>query len=281
MSRLLIPDDPVHYLPKLARRIGLAESILAQQIYYFQTSGGSGVEHDGHRWIFNTYEQWAEKTGLSVKQVRTAVGRLEKLGVLVSAQLRKHKFDHKKFYRIVETHELFALPACPGGQPDLPVGADPEAPGGRSSLYPENITEINTENDAAPAGAPPSSEQFLPLADDCRKVIEEGCQQLEIGGRLPAYTQQAAADTIDKLIRLDHVPKDEVLPALKWAFSGEPSFEWHLQLMSIAQWRKKGKRNDTAKFVTMWRQWREAQRAPPGNSRNQHATSFEIGRIMD
>jgi len=281
MSRLLVPDDPVHYLPKLAKQIGLAESILAQQIYYFQTSESSGFEHEGYRWIYNTYEQWAQRTGMTAKQVRTAIGRLEKLGVLISAQLRKHKFDHKKFYRIVEDHELFACPACPMGQPDLPLGADPAALEGRSSLYSEINTESHTEIDSAPDGAPSPMDELLPLADECRQVIEEGCQQLDVGGRLPEYNQEAAATELERLIRLDRVPRYDILPALRWAFSGEPRFEWHLQLMSIAQWRKKGKHNGIPKFVTMWRQWREVMRAPPAGRSNGRAVSFEIDRIMD
>lgn len=282
MNRILIPDEPVHYLPKLARRIGLVESILAQQIYYFQTSRHSGYEHDGYRWIYNTYEQWAEKLGLTVKQVRTAIGHLEKLGVLVSAQLRKQHFDQRKYYRIIKDHELFAESTCPGGPSDLPCRADLLAPQGSSSyLSSENITENNTEINSAPAGAPSLVDEFLPLADECRQVIEEGCQQLDVGGRLPEYNREAAAAELERLIRLDRVPRYDILPALRWAFSGEPSFEWHLQLMSIAQWRKKGKHNGIPKFVTMWRQWREVMRAPPAGRSNGRAVSFEIDRIMD
>lgn len=282
MSRLLIPDEPVHYLPKLARRLGLAESILAQQIYYFQTSGNSGHEQDGYRWIYNTYEQWAEKTGLTVKQVRSAISHLEQLGVMVSAQLSHNRFDHKKYYRIVEEHQLFDTSTCPVGLTDLPSRADPSATGGRSSyLSSENTTENNTENEGAPAGAPARGEQYLPLAAECRQVIEAGAAQLDVGGRLPEFQAEAAAQVLEQLIRLDKVPEEEILPALRWAYSGEPSFPWHLQLLSIAQWRKRGKGNNTPKFVSLWRQWRASLQCRPDASNGCHAPAYDVGRIME
>ena len=49
MNRVLIPEEPVHYLPTLAQRIGLAESILAHFALdeFFTTVVGSRL--DGSR----------------------------------------------------------------------------------------------------------------------------------------------------------------------------------------------------------------------------------------
>ncbi len=112
-------------------------------------------------------------------------------------------------------------------------------------------------------------------------MIEAGAQQLDVGGKLPEFEPQAAAQVIEQLIRLDKVPEEEILPALRWAYSGEPSFPWHLQLLSIAQWRKRGKGNNIPKFVSLWRQWRASLQRQGETRTNGHIPAYDIGRIME
>lgn len=58
-SKLLIDEEPLQVLPSLAKAIGLNDAIFLQQIHYWLRR--SKHEHDGCKWIYNTYEQWQEQ----------------------------------------------------------------------------------------------------------------------------------------------------------------------------------------------------------------------------
>lgn len=101
MSKLLIKEPPLQVLPSLAVTIGLNEAIIVQQLHYWLENKSVGVERDGFKWVFNTYDEWKENFPFwSVQTIQRTFLSLEKMGVIVSAQLDAKKHDQKKFYRI-------------------------------------------------------------------------------------------------------------------------------------------------------------------------------------
>lgn len=101
VSRLLISEPPLQVLPSLAAAIGLNEAIFLQQIYYWSL-GGSGVEADGHRWIYNTQEQWrAQFPFWSVDTIQRTVKSLRAKGVLLTTnKMNRSKMDRTLWYAI-------------------------------------------------------------------------------------------------------------------------------------------------------------------------------------
>jgi hypothetical protein len=86
-------------LPSLAKEVGLNEAIFLQQLHYWLQE--SQHLHDGHKWVYNTYEQWQEQFPFwSISTVRRIVAKLEKTGYIVSSQFNKLKIDHTKWYTI-------------------------------------------------------------------------------------------------------------------------------------------------------------------------------------
>lgn len=100
-SSLLINEPPLQVLPSLAVAIGLNEAMVVQQLHYWLENPKGGVERDGHKWIFNTYEQWKENFPFwSESTIKRIFLNLEKMGIVISAQLDAHSHDQTKFYRL-------------------------------------------------------------------------------------------------------------------------------------------------------------------------------------
>ncbi len=59
MSSLLIQEVPLMVLPTLATKIGLNEAMFLQQLHYWIDR--SKYEMEGHRWIYNTIEDWCKQ----------------------------------------------------------------------------------------------------------------------------------------------------------------------------------------------------------------------------
>lgn len=100
-SPLLINEPPLLIIPSLAKAIGLNEAIVVQQLHYWLNNPNIGIEQDGYKWVFNTYEEWAKNfTFWSTSTIQRIFANLEKSGVVITAQLKKNQRDMTKYYRI-------------------------------------------------------------------------------------------------------------------------------------------------------------------------------------
>lgn len=100
MSKLLIPDNPLQVLPKLAVAIGLNEAMVLQQVHYWLERSGF-CDRAGVQWIYNTVDQWHKQFPFwSVDTVRRTLDSLRESGLLVAEALAENKFDKTLFYRI-------------------------------------------------------------------------------------------------------------------------------------------------------------------------------------
>lgn len=144
----------IKFYPWLAKRTSVNAAIIAQQIYYWQCRKGGGRIHEGKRWVFNTYKQWAEQTALSEREVEGAVKLLENLGALNSLQLDKANYSRVKFYRIDKSHPVFEDPGedpideqesnpVQTGIENRPDGDQP--PPQRASLNSDTPSDITTD----------------------------------------------------------------------------------------------------------------------------------------
>ena len=85
----------------LAKIIGLNEALVLQQLNYWLNKPGVGVERDGYKWVYNTYEQWHKNFPFwSIITIKRIFYRLEDAGLIISVQLDKSHWDQTKYYRI-------------------------------------------------------------------------------------------------------------------------------------------------------------------------------------
>lgn len=144
MNNLLIDDYPILVLPKLAEEIGLNEAIVLQQIHYWLNT--SKHQHDGKRWIYNSYPKWIEQFPFwSESTIKRTITSLEKQNLLFVGNYNKAGFDRTKWYS-VNYSTLDKLMARPSGQNDPTIRSkwsDDEVNLNRP--IPETTTEITSE----------------------------------------------------------------------------------------------------------------------------------------
>ena len=89
---------------KLACIVGLNEAIVLNQVaYWLRKNEELGKNFiDGRYWVFNTYKNWQENNFpfISVETVKRTFTKLEKSGILISANYNKMAIDRTKWYTI-------------------------------------------------------------------------------------------------------------------------------------------------------------------------------------
>ncbi|MGE4510067.1 MAG: hypothetical protein AB7D43_03090 [Sulfurimonadaceae bacterium] len=99
MSKLLLDENPLVIIPSLAKKIGLNEAIVIQQIHYWLLSSKKVV--DGRRWTYNTFEElekqfpfWSQKT------IKRTIYSLRDLGYIFIENHSADKRDKTNWYSI-------------------------------------------------------------------------------------------------------------------------------------------------------------------------------------
>ena len=160
---LLISEPPLIVLPSLARLVGLNEAIILQQVHYW-LQRSSNIK-DGHRWVYNSYPNWYKQMPVwkSETTMRTAFKRLEKQGLLITANYNKAGFDKTKWYRI-DYDKLSSLenklPSAKNWQTTSQNLADGTAKNWQTNTkrLPENTAETNNKHSASHSNAPSVSQ---------------------------------------------------------------------------------------------------------------------------
>jgi len=99
-SKLLIEDRPLIVLPVLAKEVGLEEAIIMQQLHFLLRDPRNGKLIGKRRWIYNTYEGWAEHfIWLKPHTIKRYFLKLEKWGVIESCQPEGRR-SRRKYYRL-------------------------------------------------------------------------------------------------------------------------------------------------------------------------------------
>ncbi len=188
-TRLLIDEEPLLVLPRLAAAIGLNEAIVLQQVRYWLGDKRRPQVRDGERWVYNTYAQWQEQFPFwSLATIKKTFRELEERGLLRASQrYNRAPTDRTKWYT-VDFPRLLALDAALGTTANIPpreqlhlleerdrdIGRDRIDPFPREQLQPleeiethpsnqrlptEITTEITQQQHAAPSPAAASPRQ--------------------------------------------------------------------------------------------------------------------------
>ena len=109
-SSLLIDESPLQVLPSLAIRLGLNEAIALQQVHYWLRTVEKSQSRkpnqpnflDDRWWTYSSYREWRERNFpfWSEKTIERTFRSLENLGILISGNFSKNKFDRSKWYTI-------------------------------------------------------------------------------------------------------------------------------------------------------------------------------------
>ena len=142
MGSLLIQEVPLMVLPTLATKIGLNEAMFLQQLHYWIDR--SKHEMEGHRWIYNTIEEWCSQFPFwSRRTIIRIISGLERQRLILTANYNRKGFDRTKWYTV--NYELLAkLEAEPVPEGESPVGV----PEPTKEATPS--TAENGESDATP-----------------------------------------------------------------------------------------------------------------------------------
>lgn len=136
---------------KLACIVGLNEAIVLNQVaYWLRKNEELGKNFiDGRYWVFNTYKNWQENNFpfISVETVKRTFTKLEKSGILISANYNKMAIDRTKWYtisyeKLQETYDAWRI-----GQNDTSKVSDIHVTKCQNDLTNNHIiTDNNTEN---------------------------------------------------------------------------------------------------------------------------------------
>lgn len=87
------------FQPKLAKLLGLNETIILNQIHYWLEKKKNII--DDRYWVYNTYEKWQEQICfLSVSTIKKGIKKLESMGIVIAGNFNKSKIDKTKWYTI-------------------------------------------------------------------------------------------------------------------------------------------------------------------------------------
>lgn len=105
MSKLLISEQPLQVIPKLAMKIGLNEAIVLQQIHYWlvgnEAKQSQDHYHDGRWWTYNTLEEWGKNFPFwSTRTIQRVLDSLRKMGLVLTGCYNKSGYDKTLWYTI-------------------------------------------------------------------------------------------------------------------------------------------------------------------------------------
>lgn len=104
MTKILFDEQPVVVDKVLARKVGLNEAIVVQQVHYWLKVNEKKNKHfiNGRYWTYNTLKAWHKNNFdfWSLDTVKRAFTRLEKLGILMVGNFNQDRRDRTKWYTI-------------------------------------------------------------------------------------------------------------------------------------------------------------------------------------
>lgn len=233
MSKLLINEQPLQFLPTLAKILGNSDkALMLQQINYWLNNPKVGKEANGHRWIRNTVEDWhTQFPWIAAKTVQRYLKDLEEKRILLTCNLNKLKFDRTKWYTI-DYDELDKLTNANGQSDQMEGDSQSQRKGTKSPTenrttspsqkgtsspkqyhrLPETTSKTTTENKGQAQPAQPSiaaqrrevveylnqktGKHFKPNADGNKRIIEPRLKE--------GYTVDEMKKVIDNMYSLWH-----------------------------------------------------------------------------
>lgn len=202
----------------VASMVGVAAAVIAYNIQHWceKNAANDAHQYEGRSWTYNSVSAFKELFPyLSPKQIRTALDKLEKAGLVVSGNFNKQGRDQTKWYSFVPEAVVKAA-NCPKGQMQLPKRADPIAQKGKplpdrkpdnkptpnGVVTPEPIDEVTQAYDAYQAVAERlKSENGKPVWPVLRKLTTKRRSALK--ARLNEFGIEAWGDVLRKATASD------------------------------------------------------------------------------
>ncbi len=146
-SKWLYSKHPIVVDMELASKIGLNESIVAQQLnYWINTKSAKLI--NGKKWVYNTYQNWQRDSFpfWSEATIRRSFTKLEEMGIVETGNFNKAGFDKTKWYTIntEKLDKLMSRRAAQNEQTDCSKRADGAAQNEQTNT--RDYTEITTDN---------------------------------------------------------------------------------------------------------------------------------------
>ena len=244
MSKLLINEQPLQFLPTLAKVLGNSDkALILQQIQYWLNNPKVGKEADGRKWIRNTVEEWHKQfPWIASKTVQRYLKDLEGKGILLTNNLNKLKFDRTKWYTI-DYNELDKLTNALG-QSDQMEGDSQDQRKGTDSpeqyhRLPETTHKTTTENSGkSKSPSHESKKKFTPDSVEYQlamylfdKIKQNNPDHLD----LTESQKQKWADYIRLMIERDKRTPKQIRNMIDWC---QADGFWRQNILSTAKLRK-------------------------------------------
>lgn len=309
-TSLLIPENPLIVLPTLAKMIGINGAIFVQQIHFLLNIPKCGREHNGERWLYNTYEEWQDEffPFWSIRTIKRICQVLEEMHIVETCQ-PEGRHSRRKYYRL--NHGMVAkliAENCPK-EPFDPDGAkfvpsQFESPDGANLSPSGNGPKVSLQSGQkcpfliSETSKTERRHQGTGIAIAPQKSTHQ--RNSEIGSNYTARrTTIAARDDIPEPVLDDDDPAPELLPAAKpdpkrkargtkeefeefaksiglLASDGEAIF-WKL----VASDWKNGRQpvKDWKAMIRQWKAsgWMPSQKGQKANGSNGHAVDENRG----
>lgn len=260
MSKLLIDEQPLQFLPSLAKVLGNSDkALILQQINYWLNNPKVGIVANGRRWIRNTVEEWHKQfPWIATKTVQRYLKDLEEKGILLTCNLNKLKFDRTKWYAI-DYNELDKLTNALGqsdqmeeDSQDQRKGTDSPVENGTPSplqkgtdspkqyhRLPETTSKTTTENSGkSESTSHKSNHKFSKGSIEYRlamylfgKIKQNNPEHK----KLTESQKQKWADNIRLMIQLDNRSPQKIKNMIDWCQADD---FWKQNILSTAKLRK-------------------------------------------
>jgi hypothetical protein len=244
MSHPLLLDERIVVIqPALVRELGhITDAAVLQQLHYWMPRARS--QHAGQHWVYKTYDEWSHEIGITPKQVRSAMNRLEESGLVISCQ--PEAYHRRKWYRIDYEHPLLADHSSdqqgdsmrPNGQMEGTIRANGTDQVGVSIQ--ETTSSITSSTSNTPRDS--VSTELVVINDEDRERIADAERLANLladeiaknGSRRPNVTKRWIA-TMDRMIRLDGRTPEQIRNAIVWCQSDD---FWSTNILSPDKLRK-------------------------------------------
>jgi hypothetical protein len=225
-SNLLINEPPLQVLPSLAVAIGLNEAIIIQQLHYWLENSKAGIERNGFKWVFNTYEEWHENFPFwSVSTIQRIFASLEEKRIVIAEQLDKHKHDMHKFYRIdyTELRMVDHVNLESSDHSNLESSSTPSCYDVNKNT--ETTTETTTEKNkpiilgiesAIFSGRPVTQSDLDPQGNNPRQAIIDRMHKL-LGPNFKPYGESPEFDRVVRFVQEREVSGESLDTFAAWA----------------------------------------------------------------
>ena len=92
----------IKYDPHLGEKLGRGASMFIGALQFFIQNQNFGVDQKGHKWVYNTSQQWAKYLGYSSRHVERIVAGLKEQGIVLVEKLSRFKGNRTNYYTVDE-----------------------------------------------------------------------------------------------------------------------------------------------------------------------------------